>query len=528
LPALAAWKAQLVPPVVGDAADAEKQPTLLVRKGDRLYLRRYWEYEQKVEAALQRLNVDSQVRVDEAVLQRYFPKPEDCEQREAARNAMERRLSLLTGGPGTGKTFTLALAVALLAEMRRKSQQPLEVRLVAPTGKAAVRMVESSKKTKLRLVENYHVAPELVQAIPDQASTIHRLLGARYQSPYFHHDASNPLLADVVIVDEASMVDLPLMAKLLDALPATCSLLLVGDTDQLASVEPGRVYGDVCHAAEPGHPLAGCLSRLTRSWRFSESSLIGTVSRLVNRGAAAEAWQVLSEKGGHERVYVRPAAELSGEDAAFRKLVEGELEGFLKAKDPAGVLAAANLFRILCAVRKGPYGVERMNRRVEEILSAKGLKPGKRFYDHQLIMIRVNTPALNLFNGDVGVILAGHPGKSRAGAKPRDELQAWFPDPVQGVISVPVNLLPEHETAFAMTVHKSQGSEFPVVALILPESAEAPILTRELLYTGMTRVNLGDEKKAGALYLWCSEASFQKAVQTATERVTGLFAKTGS
>jgi exodeoxyribonuclease V alpha subunit len=517
LPDIGRWKDSLKPPAVGDGSETEEKRTLFVLKDDRLYLRRYWDYERKVEAALKRMNAASGIKADGTKLERYFSEPGSVEQKAAAKKVIETRLSLLSGGPGTGKTYTLARAVAVLAEMSHGNGATLTVHLVAPTGKAAVRMVESVKEAKRKLSET-GFGRAVVEAIPEKASTIHRLLETEYRSPYFKRGARNPLAADMVIVDEASMVDLPLMAKLLDALPEKCALMLVGDIDQLASVEPGRVYGDVCRAAEPGGPLAGCLGRLTRSWRFPENSAIGRISRLVNAGRDEEAWKALQASSEDRALKVLDSPTLHEEKGAFRDLVEGEMGAFLRAKEPAEALAAGSNFRILCALRKGPYGVQRMNRRVEKILSGKGLEPGAKFYDHQLIMVKVNTPSLGLYNGDVGVVLA----------RPRDEERkgylAWFPDAEKGARSVPVSLLPDHETAFAMTVHKAQGSEFPCVALILPDGEPSPILTRELLYTGMTRVRIDEEKKTGKLVMWCTEAGFRKAVRSRTDRATGLFA----
>lgn len=520
LPDLETWETALKAPVVGSGSESGKDRTLLVLKGSRLYLRRYRDYERMVEDALKRLNTATGNTLDDEALNRYFDKPDSDEQKKAARKAIEKRLTLLSGGPGTGKTYTLARVVALLAEIKKQGCGDFEVRLVAPTGKAAVRMVESIKDAKKELSES-GVGQAILGAIPEEASTIHRLLKARYHSPYFKHDAQAPLVADMVIVDEASMVDLPLMAKLLDALPEKCALMLVGDIAQLASVEPGRVYGDVCRAANKGGPLAGCLSQLTQSHRFPEKSAIGKISKCINQGNDAAAWQMLKdiEKTKDLHLRVMDAGELAHQTQPdeFGNLIKKQMKAFVKEKDPAKVLAIANGFRILCALRKGPCGVARMNRRVEKILAEMGLAPAGRFYDHQLILIRVNTPAHNLFNGDVGVVL------EQPGSDGKKEYMAWFPDAKQGARPVPVNLLPDHETAFAMTVHKSQGSEFPCVALVLPNNDQSPILTRELLYTGMTRVVINTEEKTGTLFMWCTESSFKKAVRTPTDRTTGLF-----
>lgn len=505
----------------GNGSETGKNRTLFVLQKGRVYLRRYYDYERKVEHKLIALKNQSTNRVvSDTDLAAYF-KADQGKQKEAAQRAITNRLSLLSGGPGTGKTYTLARAVALLGELQHAGEEDLTVRMVAPTGKAAVRMVESIKKAKQELRKALLAqgqADEHLSAIPEEATTIHRLLGSHYHSPYFKHDAANPIQADMVIVDEASMVDLPLMAKLLDALPPTCALMLVGDTDQLASVEPGRVYGDVCQAAEGNGPLSGCLTRLTKSWRFPDNSVIGRISRLVNQGIAAEAWQALSQNSKSTHLQLLHAADLNDKNQDFINLVKAQLRPFVQAGDAATALAAAGNFRILCALRNGPHGVKAMNRRVESILATMGLKPGRGVYDHQLIMINVNTPSLNLYNGDVGIVLQKDGDKKAC--------EVWFPDPETGTVRehpIPVGLLPEHETAFAMTIHKSQGSEFPNIALILPDTADSPILTRELLYTGITRVAINPQENAGKLTIWCTQQSFTKAVTRQTSRATGLF-----
>jgi exodeoxyribonuclease V alpha subunit len=312
------------------------------------------------------------------------------------------------------------------------------------------------------------------------------------------------------------MVDLPLMAKLLDALDTDCRLLLVGDGSQLASVEPGRVYGDICHAAGEGGPLAGCLTTLTESRRFSADSPIGRVSIAINT-APATAWDALAEQTG-DTLKVHPSDDARAETGDFAAWVVANLRDYLAATDPAEALAEANRFRILCALRGGPFGVAAMNACVERILARHGLRPSGRFYDHRLILVTVNTPALGLFNGDVGVVLAE---RDASGAR-TGKLLGWFTGRDGAPRPVPVNLLPEHETSFAMTVHKSQGSEFPNLALVLPPEGDSPVLTRELVYTGLTRVKI--ENGVGGLRLYCTEASFRAAVARRTERASGLLA----
>ena len=505
--------------VIGDATDA----TLLVLNGSKLYLRRYWNYERSVESSLKKIKEHRSAELlSDDLLKRYFsddlarPPALIGQQRKAARNGVSGGLSILSGGPGTGKTYTLARAVALMAE--RSAGQNRIVQIAAPTGKASQRVVDSIRKAKAGMKEA-GFPDAVLQSIPEEACTIHRLLGARYGSPYFKHDKKNPLTANLVIIDEASMVDLPLMAKLLEALPKDCSLMLVGDSAQLASVEPGRVYGDICHAAAPGGALDGCLTTLTESTRFPSGSPIGLVSQAIHDGSA-EAWNVLHEQSAGETLKVYESQEVLSEKSDFAPWVKERFASYLQASTPKDALAAADGFRVLCALRKGPYGVNQMNKRIEKIL---GLPTGKRFYGHQLVLVTANTPALELFNGDVGVVLEdpADDGSDRHTGR----LKAWFPsDDPEIPRSIPVNLLPEHETAFAMTVHKSQGSEFPNLAVVLPPEGDSPVLTRELVYTALTRVKIS--KGVGGVHLYCTEASFKQAVDRITDRTSGLFADT--
>ncbi|NLB56098.1 MAG: exodeoxyribonuclease V subunit alpha [Lentisphaerae bacterium] len=512
LPTLEDWITLLPTHIVADSfaniTESEK-PTLFIRKNTKIYLRRYWDYETNTQIKLRNLNRSSGIKADEQVLNSYF---KDNDQREAAKKIIEKKLCLVTGGPGTGKTYTLAKAVALLAQIKliTDTDKTLIVKMVAPTGQAAVRMATSIINAK-NAQRQQGVPEESLRLIPESASTIHRLLGSQFNSPYFVHDAKNPIVADMVIVDESSMVDLPLMSKLLDALPDECSLVLVGDTNQLASVEPGRVFKDICSSAAPGKPLERCLANLSTSRRFPAESIIGKLSNLINEGNADSAWTLM--KSDNREVKQVSCSELLANSQLLETLVRKHLADFMSQKEPDAVLNAAGNFRILAALRNGPYGVVRLNREVERIL---GLPVGKQFYDHQLIMINKNTPALNLYNGDIGVILAVDPEGGT-------NLTAWFIGNDKEPRPFPISLLPEHETAFAMTIHKSQGSEFPYVAIVLPNEDTSPILSRELLYTGVTRVKLDVKNANDNLYLWCSRASFRKAVLTVSERATGLF-----
>ena len=406
----------------------------------------------------------------------------------------------------------------------------MRIALAAPTGKAAARLQEAVKNAKATLPCD----PATKNRLPDEASTIHRLLGSIPDSAQFRHNAETPLPFDAVVVDEASMVDLALMAKLVAAIPASGWLILLGDKDQLASVEAGAVLADLCNGGEPVRfsdsflkelkqttrqtlpaeaasgaesELADCIVALRKNYRFGDHSGIYRLSQAVNAGNPENALQVLRESAGSSAAQVvwktlPPPAPLK---AALQPLVLARYQEYLQAANPAAALAAFGKFRILCALRSGPYGVENLNRLVEEILAEAGLiQAGGPYYAGRPVMVVRNDYNLKLFNGDIGII--------RATAAP--ELRACFAGPAQTLREIAPLRLPEHETAFALTVHKSQGSEFERVLLILPRDDSA-VLSRELVYTGLTRASAGVE-------LWADPEIFATAVRRKISRRSGL------
>ncbi|WP_228761139.1 exodeoxyribonuclease V subunit alpha, partial [Pseudomonas paraeruginosa] len=443
--------------------------------------------------------------------------------------------SLITGGPGTGKTTTVVRLLGLLQAPAVAAGQPLRIRLAAPTGKAAARLSESIGQQ----VRALPLPEAVLQAIPAEVTTLHRLLGSRPDTRHFRHHRDNPLALDVLVVDEASMIDLEMMASLLDALPPQARLILLGDKDQLASVEAGAVLGDLCRDAEEGwysaetrawlqqvsgetwqglregsaqaHPLAQQTVMLRHSRRFGASSGIGRLARLVNRQQAADARALLDQ----------PPADLfdlrlRGErDAAFARLfVDGHpraagtpygyrhyLQRLAEGRPPAGlaleseawerwaqsVLAAFDAFRLLCALRRGPWGVEGLNQRVAAELLRLGLIDADHgWYEGRPVLVTRNDYSLGLMNGDIGIALR-LPERGADGSL-RFALRVAFPrnDGSGGVRFVLPSRLVEVDTVFAMTVHKSQGSEFAHTALVLPDALN-PVLTKELVYTGITR-----------------------------------------
>ncbi|HEY2801673.1 MAG TPA: exodeoxyribonuclease V subunit alpha [Chthoniobacterales bacterium] len=455
---------------------------LVLDEHDRLYLRRYWEYEQQLAAAiLLRSAASSPVaREDENDLQKV-----------AAVRAVAQRFTVITGGPGTGKTRTVMTILELLLE--QTGGDKLRVALAAPTGKAAARLTNSLRNAK----PNF------------EATTIHRLLGYLPVSASFRHDAEHPLRADVVIVDEASMVDLALMAKLVAAVPPDARLILLGDRDQLASVEAGSILADICAAAEnalPNEPLRRAVVALQRNYRFAESGGIYRVSTAVNAGDADAAIAELQQNSDDEAKW-EPLPAAAKLPAILRERVIAAFRPCLETDDPLQSLARLQAFRILCALRHGPFGVENLNAVAKEILAGAGLiGPQRGWYRGRPLTIIRNDYNLGLFNGDSGITL---PDPESGG-----ELRAFFLSPEGKLRRFLPSRLPLHETAFAMTVHKSQGSELDRLLLILPEK-DSPLITRELLYTAITRARQQAE-------IWAPEEVLRAAIARQVRRNSGL------
>ncbi|MGY3726167.1 MULTISPECIES: exodeoxyribonuclease V subunit alpha [Cobetia] len=562
----------------------------LVLVGERLYLRRYWQAEREVAAGLRARmgpSEEGETRVSDALgerLRELFasnqpdPHGDPDWQKLACALALRQRLTVISGGPGTGKTTTVTRLLALLQAQAlaggadgvegelesAETAQPherraLDIRLVAPTGKAAARLSESIRGAVAKLE-----VPDAVRAaIPREASTVHRLLGARPDSRHFRHHAGNPLALDLLVVDEASMVDLDLMAALLGALPAHARLILLGDKDQLASVEAGAVLGDLCeHALPPRYSPAVCadLARLTgetldeaiatpdvsetqdtadrgrladhvvvlqKSYRFSADSGIGALARACNAGdrqALRDAW-----KTGYSDI---AWLKLSGpEDRDLETLVVNgyrpALEAVRERRPAREVIDLLLEFQLLCALRRGPYGVDGLNQRVARVLMRRGLIAEERgWYAGRPVMVTRNDRALGLYNGDVGITLSDPAAGGRlrvffpveeevSSDAERDgqdtEIQRFH----RGVRAVLPSRLEAVETVFAMTVHKSQGSEFRHVVFVLPEGAN-PILTRELVYTGITRA------KSRVTLAGTRRETLEGAIERRVVRASGL------
>jgi len=529
-PPVGAWLEALAPSrLVAKGGQSQKQPRpLVLGAGSRVYLARYFEYERRLaEGLLGRVGQDDEgldgarLRAD---LARLFEEgsPGAKEQRLAAVLAALSRVSVISGGPGTGKTFTVAKILVLLQEQAVAAGRDLyRVVLLAPTGKAAQRLGEAIRKN----LEALSFEPRIAKGIPE-ASTIHRALKYQPRSPTrFHYDRKNPLPADVIVVDEASMVDLALMAKLVDAVPERARLVLLGDKDQLASVEAGsiladmyagrakgvstacaarieRLTGDALPKSDAPPSLADGMIELAHSHRFREGGGIFELARAVNAGDAPRALALLGES---PYVTLEPLPKPEHLARALGPVVE-EKFGRLGSAPVPEKLALLDGFRLLCAHRRGSFGVETVNEWVRVHLRKLGvLAADGEFYDGRPIIVTANDYQIELYNGDVGVV-----GRDGAEGAP---LAACFATGA-GRRSVPLALLPPHETAFAMSVHKAQGSEFDEVALLLGERP-SPILTRELVYTAVTRARR-------RVRIFGSPEIFATAVASRVQRASGL------
>ncbi len=489
--------------VESDTPPADVRTPFVVADG-MLYTRRNWVYERRVrDWIVQCIREKVGNFVTELPSNPFYNGLRD-EQKSAVIAMCNSRFSILTGGPGTGKTFTISRAVKFIHD----SQPDFRLGLAAPTGKAAARVMES-------------MPTDMGFAIP-QATTIHKLLESNYDFVTFKHNRDNPLAFDWLVVDEASMIDLPLMAKLLDAIPATCRLTLAGDADQLASVERGCVFSDLCRFPDVS------VSRLVVSKRFPPEGGIAKLAAAVNGEDAEGALDILKDHS--DIVVYTDLANLSKEDtfdpakwpgfadkvrAGFATFAGGPNGKKGEPTDPVEfALAHLNDFRVLCALRHGPFGSEQIARWIKKELEKK--------LDKKCpvpLMITKNDRTLEVSNGDVGVVI------------PDDPKTLHLPEGKK----VRLELLPDTELAFASTVHKAQGSEFDDVAIVLPpnsgkkkaktddnveaegaeEAGSFKLLTREILYTAITRTK-------GRVHIWASEDSVRHCVNHGIHRVSGL------
>lgn len=444
--------------LVSESADAP-----LVIQGERLYLQRYYKYESKLAQNLTVLAAKQHHWPQlEVLLDDYFGKDstEKNYQKDAARLALQRSLCLISGGPGTGKTTTVVRILALMLELLGRQAK---IGLAAPTGKAAMRLQESIAASLPSLPEEKNVVRNIIA----DAMTLHRMLGVIRNTPRFKHNHDNPLPLDVLVIDEASMVDLAMMSKVVDALKPGARLILLGDKDQLASVESGAVLAD-CIRGLPDNTV-----ELKKSYRFEAG--IGTIGKAINSGDGKRCCDLLQ---GDEFTNVAFLQEPLSEFAGSR------YTGYMDAvrtypETPLGdIFRSFGKFQVLCGTRHGSRGLNSINSAVEGYLKRNGYYclPGE-WYPGRPVMVTRNDYSLGLFNGDIGICLSD----------PDDGvLKVWF-DLGNGTYrNCPLYRLPASDTVFAMTIHKSQGSEFRDVLIVLPET-DNRVLNRQLVYTAVTR-----------------------------------------
>lgn len=530
--------------VVGSATSSEEKSAELplMLDGSRLYFNRYYNYERGIAEKLTELASRKAVHEEEAIrlcraqLGRFFSGNQSAYyQKMAGVAALHQKLTIITGGPGTGKTYTVLRLLAMLLEQSK--ERTLRIAIAAPTGKAANRVRESVVKG----LGDLNIPEELKQRIPMETQTLHRLLGVRYRSASFRHNKQHPLPYDIIIVDEASMIDVGLMAKLLDALPESARLILLGDKYQLASVEAGAVFADVCAAEDLNQfsagfakicrdvglevldrsvisnqpaPLSDSIVELTYSHRFKAESGIGRLAACINAGDADGTIELLREAP-------EGVSWLPGDPGHYLRqwlpYLKQQYDGYCNPNsDPDDKAARMKSFQLLSAHRKGKDGVEGLNNHIEHLLGIRK-RPGSPWYDGRPVIMTRNDYQQGLFNGDLGITQqkAGD-GKGDAQLpdlwvgmtafdkqKQKEVIRLWRPAQLQ-----------QMETCWALSVHKSQGSEYENVLLALPQN-DSPVLTRELIYTGVTRA-----KKH--ICMAGSEALIRAAVSRKTKRFSGL------
>jgi len=474
--------------LVGAAAD----PLQIFRK--HVYLQRFFQYERSLAEKITNLAAAATRLVrDEPLLDILFGERLEGEtnwQRLAAERALEQNFLIISGGPGTGKTTTV---VKILALLQNASAGKLRIALTAPTGKAAMRLQESIGSS----IRYLSVSASLACSIPTRAVTLHRLLGVQRFSPFFRHNAENPLSYDVVVVDEASMVDLALMSKLLEALRPGSRLLLLGDENQLASVESGTVFGDLSSV------LVNNRVALQKSYRFDAG--IGAFAEAITGGDGSSAWELLiRDRPVNVSLLEEGVAEYGGEQYARYMTAVSHAETL---EDYRELFLLFHSFAILCALRNGPAGVSGINADVEKYLTARGWNCfAATWYPGRPVMVTQNDYGLDLYNGDMGLCLPDPDNP--------DRLKVWF-ERTDGTLQ---GLLPGRisscETVYALTIHKSQGSEVGEVLVVLPDK-ESVLVTRELLYTAVTRATKRVKVKS-------SRAVFVSAVVGEIKRSSGL------
>jgi len=496
-------------------APGSSSPLILTPAG-KLFLQRYYLHENAVFSVIDKAARDQSQELPPNLLarvQELFQTIEGNDQASAAISALKNRLTIISGGPGTGKTTTVVKILRLLREFGHFTT-PSDCLLLAPTGKAADRLRQS-------IIKGLNQEKLSTEDFPTDTSTIHRALGWKPNSIEFRHNATNPLTAKIVVVDETSMVDLPLMARLLNAIPNNAKIILLGDKNQLASIDVGTVLNDLMDASEhTNHPIRNCSVTLRKSWRTTGD--ISDACNAIRDGLADKAWEIITSSSASTPsaetepplgsiTLQHPPRNLYAELLPFVTkhwlpvLLNPELSALEK-------LQQIDKFRILTPTHNGPYGVQTINQTVDKILIKHGIDNPKRdlWYAGRSVIVQSNDYALGIFNGDIGLTLPSetNPQTLDVCFQAGDEIKHISP-----------SLLPETNTAWALTIHRTQGSEYNHILLIIPPSTDpdnpSKILSRELLYTGLSRAK-------HTATLWCTEASLNQTINTTVQRASGL------
>ncbi len=472
---------------------------LILDDKNRLYLARYWMFEQSLARSIKKLIDAKKPTVDteklKEVLNVLFKVSEQPDwQKVAVANAAMNNFSVITGGPGTGKTYTVT---ALLAVLIEQGVDARKIALAAPTGKAAARLTQSIQNELAGLLAKLKLADDTFEAV-----TLHSLLGFRPGRVEPIHCAEFPMPYEVVIIDEASMIDLPLMARMFEAVSTDTRIVLIGDKDQLHSVESGMVLGDICggrsvaefsqvHCSElsqagisnlpvtenPGGKISDRIVYLHKSHRAKDEGGIGKLAAAINTGDSEQALHLInSDEYPNLSLLPHSTGHI---DKILRELVVPVFANIASAETPAAALEKMSEIGVLCALRRGNTGAIKINTMVERHLQDQRLIDLEQHYYHgRPVMISENNHPLRLYNGDHGLVLHN---------EEQVPLVHFAFDDLSGTPkTISPSRLPLHDTFYAMTIHKSQGSEFDTVVVVLPDT-DSPILSRELLYTAVTR-----------------------------------------
>lgn len=547
-----------------DINSSSQQPVVFENKN--LFMRRYYQFEYELMIGInERLLPQNSISVNDVgiVVNQLFPANEQAEQQEldwqkiAVANAINKNFSVIAGGPGTGKTYTVTKLLAALImlhgnEDNKNKEQALQIALVAPTGKAAQRLSESIIKAIVGfkgLIED-----NILSAMPTQAKTIHRLLGVIPNSPNFRFNQKNLLSCDVLLIDEVSMVDLPMMARIFRALKSDTKMILLGDADQLPSVAVGSVLADIAPRPHSGYSPENVeylsqvcqlestliestfdqsntsskiyhdyLSFLIKSRRFDGEGGIGKLASFVIQGNTKQSWQLLDSSSDNVSVHsISKTNQLTLVDYNINgwltTLVKKYYRGIAQCEEVSQAFDMLSQFRILCVTRQGEFGVDALNQWVKEQL-AQGMQNSIDIYHGMPIMIIENDYRLGLFNGDIGLIWRTEDGQLMAcfdnSEYSSEQEQVGSHSKITPYKLLHPSRLPKYDAVYAMTIHKTQGSEFDHVAIVLPNQADHQLLSRELLYTGITRAK-------NKLTIASSSETWQFGVKTAIKRFSGL------